>query len=255
MSRWADRLAPVALIALLLAAWEMACRLLAIPEPILPAPSAVAVALAQNLPQLLASAWNTLVMAVWALGLASVIGGSAALAVGLSPRLEKAARPLATTIQVTPIVAIAPLFNIWAGLEHPERAVAALAAAVAFFPIYSGVLGGLKATDPDLERLFALYGAGRLQTLLRLRLSSAVPFMLQALKVAAGLALVGAVVAEFVSGSGGAQGLAWRISEAGHRLETAKMFAALLVLAVMGAILHGALQAAEAVILKQWRGR
>lgn len=255
MSRLSDRLAPVILVAALLGVWEGACRVLGVSESIMPAPSAIAVALAQNAPQLIGSAWNTLVMALWALALASLVGGASAVAVSLNPWLEKASRPLATTIQVTPIVAIAPLVNIWAGLEHPERAVAALAAAVAFFPIYSGVLGGLQAADPDLEQLFALYGAGRMQTLLRLRLPSAIPFVLQALKVAAGLSLVGAVVAEFVSGSGGAQGLAWRIVEASHQLQTAKMFAALLVLAVMGAALHGLLQGGEQRILRRWRGR
>ena len=145
--------------------------------------------------------------------------------------------------------------TIWAGLDHPERAILALAAVVASFPIFSGALTGLKSADADLERLFDLYGASRLQRLLRLRLPSSVPFLLQGHKVAAGLALVGAVVAEFVAGSGGAQGLAWRIVEAQHRLETAQMFGALVVLAAMGIALYGLMQAAEQAILRRWRGR
>ena len=120
---------------------------------------------------------------------------------------------------------------------------------------FSGALTGLKAADPDLERLFDLYGAGRLQKLTRLRLPSAVPFLLEGHKVAAGLAVIGAVVAEFVAGSGGAQGLAWRILEAGNRLQTAKMFAALAVLGLMGAVLHGLFQLAERWALARWRGR
>ena len=158
-------------------------------------------------------------------------------------------------LQVTPVVAIAPLVVIWSGLAHPERAIVTLAAVVAFFPIFSGALTGLKASDPDLERLFDLYGAGRLQKLTRLRLPSAVPFLLEGHKVAAGLAVIGAVVAEFVAGSGGAQGLAWRILEAGNRLQTAKMFAALAVLGLMGAVLHGLFQLAERWALARWRGR
>jgi NitT/TauT family transport system permease protein len=126
---------------------------------------------------------------------------------------------------------------------------------VAFFPIFSGAVTGLKATDPDLERLFDLYGASPLQRLVRLRLPSAVPYLLEGHKVAAGLAVIGAVVAEFVAGSGGAQGLAWRILEAGNRLQTAKMFAALVVLGLLGALLHAVLEAAERVGLRWWRGR
>ncbi len=255
MSRLVNFLAPLLLIAVLLGAWELACRALAIPSYRLPPPSEIAVATAQNLPLLLSAAWNTLAMALIALVFASLIACALALAVALNPLLERAVQPLATTLQVTPIVAIAPLVVIWAGLEHPQRAVVVLALVVAFFPIFSGAVTGLKAADPDLERLFDLYGAGRAQKLLRLRLPSAVPFLLEGHKVAAGLALVGAVVAEFVAGTGGAQGLAWRILEAEHRLETAKMFAALLVLALMGVALYAALQIAERVILRRWRGR
>ena len=130
------------------------------------------------------------------------------------------------TLQVTPVVAIAPLVTIWAGLDHAGRAIVALAAVVAFFPLFSGTLTGLKSADPDLERLFDLYGATRVQRLLRLHAPAAAPFILEGLKVAVGLSLIGAVVAEFVAGSGEAQGLAWRVLEAEHQLRTAEMFAA-----------------------------
>jgi NitT/TauT family transport system permease protein len=255
MKRLVSIAAPILLIAALLAGWEASCRLFAIPTFILPPPSAVAIAAKDNLGLLSSSAWNTLRIAIIAWIAASLIAGSIALAVSLHWALEDAVRPLAVILQVTPIVAIAPLVNIWAGLDHPERGVVALAIVVAFFPIFSGALTGLKAADPDLERLFDLYGASRLQRLVRLRLPSAVPFILQGHKVAAGLALVGAVVAEYVAGSGGAQGLAWRILEAQHRLQTAKMLAALLVLAAMAVVLYSGLQLAEQGILRRWRGR
>jgi len=255
MSALARTLAPFVLIGLLLAAWEIACRALAVPVYFLPPPSAVARALANDWPGLLRSAWNTLYMALIALLVASVIAQAIALLVGLSPILERAVRPMAVVLQVTPVVAIAPLVLIWAGLDHAGRAIVGLAAVVAFFPIFSGAVTGLKAADPDLERLFDLYGASRLQRLTRLRLPSAVPYLLEGHKVAAGLAVIGAVVAEFVAGSGGAQGLAWRILEAGNRLQTARMFAALVVLGLLGAVLHAALEAAERVGLKWWRGR
>jgi len=255
MRRLSSIMAPLVLLALLLGLWQGACRLLAVPVFLLPAPSAVAEAAAANLPLLTASAWTTLSVALAAWVAASLIATAIALAVSLNGLLEDAVRPLAVILQVTPVVAIAPLVNIWAGLDHPERGVVVLAVIVAFFPIFSGALTGLKAADPDLERLFDLYGASRIQRLLRLRLPSALPFILEGHKVAAGLALVGAVVAEFVAGSGGAQGLAWRILEAEHRLQTAKMLAALVVLAAMAVALYGLLEAAERAVLRRWRGR
>lgn len=248
-------LAPLVLIGLILAGWEIAVRVLQTPAYLLPPPSAIGAALVANAPLLLSSAWTTLSMALAALVLASVIACSVALVVGLSPWLETAVRPIAVVLQVTPIVAIAPLINIWAGLDHPERAVIGLAVAVAFFPIFSGAVTGLKAVDPDLERLFQLYGASRVQRLFRLRLPSAAPFLLEGHKVGVGLAIVGAVVAEYVSGSGRAQGLAFRLIEAGNRLQTDKVLAALLLLGLMGAAAHFVFQGLETWALKRWRGR
>lgn len=248
-------LAPVVFIGLMLGAWEFACRTLEVPSYFLPTPSAIGTALRDNLPLLALSGWNTLATALLALLAASVAASLLALTAGLSDLVEKAIHPVVITLSVTPIIAIAPIVAVWAGLEHPERAVVGLAAVVAFFPIFSGVLTGLKSTDPDLERLFDLYDATRWQKLTRLRLPSAAPLILQGHKVAASLAVVGAVVAEFGAGSGGSQGLAWRILEATNRLQTAKAFAALFVLAVMGAGLYAILQVAERRALVWWRGR
>jgi NitT/TauT family transport system permease protein len=248
-------LAPLALIGAILAIWETATRLTGIPTYLLPAPSAIFAALIANAPLLAISAWRTLDMALQALAAAALFAGGLAMMVSLSRTLDHAIRPLAVTLQVTPVVAIAPLFVIWAGVEHPERAIVALAAIVAFFPIFSGTARGMASADPDLERLFDLYGARPWQRLVRLRLPSAVPFVVEGFKVASGLAIIGAVVAEFVAGSGGAQGLAWRILEAGNRLETAKMFAAILALALMAAAVHLAFQWLERRALVWWRGR
>ncbi len=255
MTRLAQYLAPAALILLILLVWEAACRLLAVPTYVLPAPSQVLAAGLADAPLLVLSSWNTLKMAMIALAVVSVAGGGLALLLAASPTLERAFKPIAVGLQVTPVVAIAPLALIWAGLEHSGRAIVALAAVVAFFPVFSGVLTGLKSADPDLERLFDLYGAGRWQRLVRLRLPAAVPFILEGYKVAAGQALIGAVVAEFVARTGAAQGLAWRILEAGNKLQTARLFAALFALAIMGGFLFAAVQALERVALKAWRGR
>lgn len=244
-------LPPLLLTAVLLAAWELACRVLDVPPYLLPPPSAVALALVARAPVLFSSAAVTFWMAFQALILAAFLGGGLALSVSLSRPAEQAVRPLAVALQVTPVVAIAPLVLIWAGLDHADRAVIALAAAVAFFPVFSGVLTGLKSADPDLERLFDLYGASRVQRLVRLRLPSALPFMLEGLRVAAGLAVIGAVVAEFVSGSGATQGLAWRLLESGNRLRTADMLAALLCLMIMGVALNAVVGSAERAVRRR----
>lgn len=255
MSRLLALLAPTGLILALLGLWEALCRGLDVPVFLLPAPSAIGAALAADAPTLFLSGWNTLAMALSALALAALFAWPLALAAALSPMVERAVRPLAVTLQVTPVVAVAPLVVIWAGLDHPERAITVLAAIVAFFPLFSGALTGLKSADPDLERLFDLYGATRVQRLLRLRLAAATPFVLEGVKVATGLSIIGAVVAEFVAGSGAAQGLAWRILETSHQYRTAEMFAALVALALLAVVLYALTQAAEARILKKWRGR
>ncbi|MBJ7485629.1 ABC transporter permease [Brevundimonas sp.] len=255
MTRLWRALPPLLLIALLLAVWETSCRLLAVPTYFLPPPSAVAVALVERAPVLAGSALQTFWMAIQALVVATVLGGGLAIAVSLSDAAERAVRPLAIALQVTPIVAIAPLVLIWAGLDNAEQAVVALAAAVAFFPVFSGVLTGLKSADPDLERLFDLYRANRVQRLIRLRLPTALPFALEGLRVAAGLAVIGAVVAEFVSGSGAAQGLAWRLLEAGNRLRTAELLAALVWLAALGLVLNAAVAAISGWVVRRQSGR
>ncbi len=243
------------LVAALLLAWEAACRLGGIAPYLLPPPSAVARAIAADPGGLAAAALATLGQALAALALAAAVAWPLALLAGASRVAERALRPIAVTLQVTPVIAVAPLVVIWAGLDHPERAVTVLAAVVAFFPLFSGALTGLRSADPDLERVFDLYGARPVQRLLRLRLPASLPFVLEGLKVGVGLAVIGAVVAEVVAGSGRSQGLAQRIAEAGQRLRTADMFAALVVLGVLAGLLHAAVSRAEAVALRRWRGR
>lgn len=247
-----SRILPPLLFAfLLLAIWEFACRTLHVPPWFLPPPSAVAAALFARAPILATASAATFWMALQALVIATLVGGGLALAVSLSRPAEQAVRPLAVALQVTPVVAIAPLVTIWAGLDHADRAVVALAATVAFFPVFSGILTGLKSADPDLERLFDLYGASPVQRLIRLRLPAALPFAVEGLRVATGLAVIGAVVAEFVSGSGATQGLAWRLLEAGNRLRTADMLAALACLMVMGLLLNAAIGLLERTVRRR----
>lgn len=255
MKRPADVLAPLFLVGGLLAIWEMACRLLDVPRFFLPTPSAIGLALIRNAPLLFVSAGRTLATALTALVIVSVIANLAALAAAANRTIERGFSPLAISLQVTPIVALAPLFQVWAGIDHPDRAVIALASVVAFFPIYSGALTGLASADPELERLFDLYGASGWQRLIRLRAPSAIPHVLQGYKVGLGLALVGAVVGEISAGAGGAEGLAWRILEASNQLKMDKSFAALVALALMAGALNLGFQALERAALAWWRGR
>jgi len=253
--RWVGLVAPTLFVALLLAIWEGLCRVLAVPSYFLPPPSAIAVALVRNAPLLFVSAGRTLYTALTAFVIVGALASLAALAAASGKIVEDSFRPIAVMLQVTPIISLGPLFQIWAGLDHPDRAVVALACVAAFFPMYSGALAGLGSADPELERLFDLYGASPWQRLTRLRIPSAVPQAMEGFKVGLGLALVGTVFGEIIAGAGAAQGLAWRIQEASHRMQMAKSFAALAALALMAGVLHAAFQALERQLIAWWRGR
>ncbi|HRK43984.1 MAG TPA: ABC transporter permease subunit, partial [Gemmobacter sp.] len=166
--------------------------------------------------------------------------------------LEHAFFPYAVILQVTPIVAIAPLIQIWVGIENVETALVLLAFIAAFFPVLSNMTIGLRAADRGLMDLFRLHGAGRIQTFFRLQLPASLPFLLSGMKVSGGLSVIGLVVAEFVAGSGQSGGLAWRIIEAGNRLQVARMFAALVFLSVLGLAIYGLLRVAEHLLLRRW---
>ena len=254
MKRSSAIVAPTVFVGFLLALWQGLCWLLHVETYFLPTPSEIAVALFQNAPLLFISAWRTLHTALTAFAVVTCLASIAALAAGAGKVVEDSFRPIAVILQVTPIIALAPLFQIWAGIDHPGRAVISLACVAAFFPIYSGMLAGLGSADPALERLFDLYGASGWQKLLRLRVPSAVPQALEGLKVGLGLALVGTVIGEISASAGGQEGLAWRILEAAHRMETARSFAALAALAIIAGLLHLVFRLVEQRALAWWRG-
>jgi len=245
-------LLPFALGLAVLAAWQIAVRALDVPVYLLPAPSDIAAAFAQNFPSLMASLWATLSVTLVAFVLAVVVGVALAILFSQSRMVENALYPYAVVLQVTPVVAITPLILIWVGYDRIELALILIAFLVAFFPILSNTVLGLKSADHNLIDLFRLYGAKRRQILWRLQLPGALPYLLGAMKIAGGLALIGAVVAEFVAGSGTSTGLAWRIIEAGNRLEIAKMFACLGLLAALGIAIFAALSALEYALLHKW---
>jgi len=255
VNRWIGVLAPTIFLGALFAAWEATCRLLAVPSYFLPTPSSIVEALWENAGTLFVSAGRTLSSALVAFAIVSGLANLSAVGAASSRIVEASFRPIAIALQVTPIISLAPLFVAWAGIDNPDSTIVALAVVVAFFPIYSGSLAGLTATDPELERLFDLYGATRWQRLTRLRAPSALPQVLEGEKVGLGLALVGAVMGELSAGSGTTEGLAWRIQEASHRLEMAKSFAALVALALLGGALYVGFQTLERAALTWWRGR
>lgn len=237
--------APILAGFILLALWEGLTRFFQVPPVILPPPSAIGAALVDRAPLLVPAAGVTMGLALTALAISIGLGTLIALIFARVPLLERSLGPYALVLQATPIVAIAPLVIIWTGIENPRRAILILAVIVALFPVLTSALAGLKAVDPGLDRLFRLHKASSSQRFLRLELPTAAPFLLAGIKTAAGLSLVGVVVAEFVAGTGATGGLSWRLVEAGNRLETATMFAALFLLALMGLALHAILSLLE----------
>ena len=243
---------PIALGIAVLLLWEILVSAYAIPRYVLPAPSLIATTFAGEFASLMASLWTTLRITLMAFALAVATGVLGAIVLSHSRIAEMAFSPYAVALQVSPIFAIAPLIVIWIGYERIDLALLLLAWLAAFFPILANVTAGLKSTDHNLLDLFRLYGASRLQTLWRLRLPAALPQLLAAMKISGGLALIGTIVAEFAAGSGTATGLGWRILEAGHRLQIARQFAALLSVIALGVAIYFALTFIEHLALRRW---
>ena len=239
----------VGLVFLLL--WQGIVAVEHIPPYVLPTPLAVAKSLWADGPSLLHSLLVTLEVTLAALAAAALFGGAIALLFSRSRLLELSLFPYAVILQVTPIVAIAPLIIIW--VRQPFLALLVCAWIVAFFPIVSNTTLGLNSADRNLLALFRLYGASPGQTLLHLRLPTALPYFLAGLKISGGLSLIGAVVAEFVAGTGGAEtGLAFRILEAGYRLAIPRLFAALFLLSLTGIAIYLALDLLARFLLRHW---
>jgi NitT/TauT family transport system permease protein len=244
-------LAPLAIGCLFLAAWQAVVRFDDIPPYILPAPSAIARSLWADGPSLFGSLLVTLRITLAALAAAALLGGALALLFARSRILELSLFPYAVILQVTPIVAIAPLIIIW--VRQPFLALLVCAWIVAFFPIVSNTTVGLNSADRNLLALFRLYGASPGQTLLYLRVPTALPYFLAGLRISGGLALIGAVVAEFVAGTGGSEtGLAFRILEAGYRLAIPRLFAALFLLSLTGIVIYLLLDLLSRRLLRHW---
>lgn len=242
--------APAVALGLLLAIWEFAVWFFGIVPQALPAPSLIARTLISDAALLFASMLVTIRIALLALVIATIASVALAVLFSASRFAERALFPIAVIFQVTPVIAIAPLLLIY---MEPGNAVLACAALVAFFPVLSNTALGLASADRQLRDLFALYKAGWLKTLVYLRLPAALPYFLGGLRIAGGLALIGAVVGEIAAGSAGAgSGLAWRIIEAGHRVNIPRMYAALTLIVLAGVAIFALLSWLQHVALRRW---
>jgi NitT/TauT family transport system permease protein len=252
VSRWPGIIAPIVVGVLALIAWEVIVRVKGIPHYILPGPVAIGQTLVTDWGTLSESLWITLKIALAALFAAVGVGVLLAVLFTQSKWLELSLFPYAVVLQVTPIVAIAPLIIIWTNNNIP-LSLLICAWIVAFFPILSNTILGLNSVDHNLINLFQMYGATRSQTLRYLRLPAALPYFLGGLKISGGLALIGAVVAEFVAGTGGAaSGLAYRILEAGFQLKIPRMFAALLLISLSGVAIFLVTSWISNMLLRSW---
>jgi NitT/TauT family transport system permease protein len=251
LERWIRWLAPLTLAILAIGAWDLVVRMNEIPPYILPGPALVLQSLIKDWPTL----WPSLLVTlrITAMALAAAIFGGVGLAVlfSLSRWIELSLFPFAVILQVTPIVAVAPLILIY--VDNTNLALLTCAWIVAFFPILSNTTLGLNSADHNLRDLFQLYRASRWQQLTLLRMPAAMPYFLGGLRIAGGLSLIGAIVAEFAAGTAGTgSGLAYRILEAGYRLNIPRMFAALILISLTGIVIFLAFTLLQHLVLRRW---
>lgn len=250
-SRRLVSLMPWLVAAALIGIWQAWVTLADVPAYLVPAPSQIAKRLVDDWHLLGPAWWTTLKVTALALVCAIVLGSLSAFVFVQSRWIEAAFFPYAVLLQVTPIVAIAPLIIIW--VQDATWSLVICATLVALFPVIANTTQGLRSVSPGLLAYFQLRGATRWQTLWQLRLPSALPHVFTGWRIAGGLALIGAVVAEFVAGTGGtASGLAYQILQSGYQLDIPRMFAALTLISVTGIALFGLVTALSRHVLGRW---
>ena len=242
---------PVFMVLLAIGAWQAHIMINQVPRYIMPAPLDVVNALFTDWGTLAPSLLVTLRITVMALGIALIGGVGLAIILVQSRWIELALFPFAVILQVTPMIAIAPLLIIY--MPDTQSALLTCAFVVAFFPILSNMVAGLKSVDHNLLNLFELYGASRWQTLIHLKLPSSLPYFAAGLRIGGGLSLIAAVVAEFAAGSAGkGAGLAFRLLESGYRLNYPRLYAALLLLMVTGVAIFAITSFVSWLLLHRW---
>lgn len=242
---------PIAMLALAIGLWQFHITVNQVPRYIMPAPGDVVMALYTDWPTLYPSLLVTLRITFLALAIALIGGVGIAIILVQSKWIELAVFPFAVILQVTPMIAIAPLLIIY--MPDTQSALLTCAFVVAFFPILSNMVTGLKSVDHNLLNLFELYGASRWQSLIHLRLPSSLPYFAAGLRIGGGLSLIAAVVAEFAAGSAGrGAGLAFRLLESGYRLNYPRLYAALVLLMITGVAIFAATSLISWLLLHRW---
>jgi NitT/TauT family transport system permease protein len=245
-------LIPIVVFIIALAFWQWRVTASGISPLVLATPSAIVGALVAHWDVLGPALLFTLRITVEAFVLATVAGVAIAVLFSQSRMIEWALYPFAVVLQVTPVVAIAPLLLIWIGYDNVNEVLVVLAWIISFFTVLSNTVTGLKSADHNLIDLMKLYRASRWQILARVQLPSALPYILTGMKISGGLALIGAVTAEFVAGSGNDLGLGWVITLSTRNLDTAQAFAALALLSILGIAILFLLTALEWALLHRW---
>jgi NitT/TauT family transport system permease protein len=235
-----------------LATWQMIVTVFHVPRFLVPSPLLIAQTIVTDAPSLLKALQYTAIVTLSAFSLAVITGIVFGVILAQSRTLEMTLWPFAVMMQVTPVVAIAPLVVIWVGLDNVWLALLILAWLVAFFPMLSNTTLGMKSADHGLRNVFQLYGASRWKRFRYLSLPSALPYILGGARISAGLSVIGAVVAEFQAGTGSATGLAWTIVEAGTTLNVPRMFAALFLLTAFGLSIWYATTLLQRFLLRHW---
>ncbi len=242
---------PALVAVVLLALWQGLVVAFNVPHFLVPSPVRVAQVMVADAGLLFGALYNTLKITVLSFAAAVVLGVIVAFTFVQSRAIETALFPYAVLLQVTPVVAIAPLIIIW--VKDPIASLVICATLVALFPIIANTTLGLRSVNPGLLAYFQLNRATRMQVLFRLRVPSALPYFFGGLRISSGLALIGAVVAEFVAGTGGTgTGLAYQILQAGYQLNIPRMFAALLLITVTGVLLFAAMAVLSKRALGSW---
>lgn len=242
---------PLSVFVLFVAAWEIILRMIGIKPYLLPKPSDIVNAAIQNSSNLMVSVSTTVLEAVFGFAVSVVLGVAVAILLALSKTVERSVYPYAIILQTIPIVAVAPIIVIWFGAGM--NAIVVIAFLISFFPILSNTLIGLNSTEQNMKNLFYLYNATKMQTIWKLRIPSALPYILAGLKISCSLSVVGAIVGEYIAGIGGLKGgLGYAITVASTRLQTAYLFACGLSAALVGIVFFLIINTLSNRLLRSW---
>jgi NitT/TauT family transport system permease protein len=242
---------PILVFIVFVGAWQLVCRLMDIPRYLMPAPTDIVEAWFENRTNLLGALFSTFLTALIGFGLAIVVGMSVALLMAQSRIIERSLFPYAVLLQTIPIVAIAPLIVIWFGAGMP--AVVVIAFLISLFPIITNTAAGLTSTDHNLVAMFELYNASWWQRMVKLKLPFALPYIMTGLRISSGLAVIGAIVGEFIAGIGGVGGgIGYVITYAAARIQMPYLFAAAFTSSLLGIAIFVLVSMVSARFLRHW---